>query len=318
MAKSKNGGSRAFIRGRIGSDVYSVGKNGKGARQQVVRSLAVQVSNPRTRSQMVGRMLMSTVMQGVSAMSMIIDHSFDGVAKGQPSISKFISENYARVKHYYENLADGAKGSFNLNKYQEKGILTGSWLISDGNVTPLTRANDISDAQGYGSLKIVIPAGTEASALTMGWLKEKFKAGPDGFITLVTLNSEAGEPTKFMYQRIALNLAKSDTDVFTDQNISEFFVCEGSQAPGFFMLSAGTQDSGLICVGNGADPSYDHSATFGGNFGAIVSKKTENGWEHSRVELSAENWDFNDYRSKADALATYPTGAAQFLNGGDL
>ena len=42
MAKSKNGGTRSFIRGRIGSDVYSVGKVGKGARQPVVRSLAEQ------------------------------------------------------------------------------------------------------------------------------------------------------------------------------------------------------------------------------------------------------------------------------------
>ena len=37
MARSKNGGTRAYIRGRIGSDVYSVGKNSKGYKQQVVR-----------------------------------------------------------------------------------------------------------------------------------------------------------------------------------------------------------------------------------------------------------------------------------------
>ena len=68
MAKSKNGGSRAYIRGRIGSDVYSVGKDGMGKKQQVVRSLAVQVTNPRSQSQMFNRMIMSTVMQGVSAL----------------------------------------------------------------------------------------------------------------------------------------------------------------------------------------------------------------------------------------------------------
>ena len=62
MAKSKNGGTRAMIRGRVGSDVYSIGKDGKGARQQVVRSLAEQVANPRTQAQMFNRMIMSTVM----------------------------------------------------------------------------------------------------------------------------------------------------------------------------------------------------------------------------------------------------------------
>ena len=87
MAKSPVGGSRAMLKGRIGSDVYSVGKDGKGRRQQVVRSLAEQVSNPRTQAQMEGRMIMSTVMQAVAGLSAIIDHSFDGIANGQPSIS---------------------------------------------------------------------------------------------------------------------------------------------------------------------------------------------------------------------------------------
>lgn len=49
MAKSKSGGTRSYIRGKIGADVYSVGKDGKGKRQQVVRSLAEQVANPSDR-----------------------------------------------------------------------------------------------------------------------------------------------------------------------------------------------------------------------------------------------------------------------------
>ena len=63
MAKSKSGGTRSLIRGRVGSDVYSIGKDGKGQRQQVVRSLAETVANPRSQSQMFNRMVMSTVMQ---------------------------------------------------------------------------------------------------------------------------------------------------------------------------------------------------------------------------------------------------------------
>ena len=47
MAKSKVGGTRAYIRGRIGSDVYSIGKTSAGKKQQVVRSLAEQVKNPK-------------------------------------------------------------------------------------------------------------------------------------------------------------------------------------------------------------------------------------------------------------------------------
>ena len=133
MAKSKSGGTRSYIRGRIGSDVYSIGRDGKGSRQQVVRSLAEQVSNPRSQSQMFGRMIMSTVMQAVSGLAPIIDHSFDGVAKGQPSISEFIRRNYALVKA--DAVAHAATGnSFELSKFQEKGCKVGYYAISTGTV----------------------------------------------------------------------------------------------------------------------------------------------------------------------------------------
>ena len=161
MAKSKNGGSRAYIRGRIGSDVYSVGKNGMGEKQQVVRSLAEQVSNPRTSGQMFGRMIMSTTMQAVSALTAIIDHSFDGVPKGQPSISQFIKNNYALIKADAQAHPSSAN-AFGLNKYQEKGIKVGKYLVSDGNQV-LPSAVSCDEDQ----MIITLTAGT----LTVGGLK---------------------------------------------------------------------------------------------------------------------------------------------------
>ena len=71
MAKAKSGGTRSFLRGRVGSDVYSIGKDAKGNKQQIVRSLAESVANPQTLAQMRGRMIMSTIMQAVSSMSAI-------------------------------------------------------------------------------------------------------------------------------------------------------------------------------------------------------------------------------------------------------
>ena len=93
MAKSKSGGTRSMIRGRVGSDVYSIGKNANGKKQQIVRSLAETVANPQTIAQMRGRMIMSTVMQAQSALKPIIDHSFDNVVGVQPNLSEFIKRN---------------------------------------------------------------------------------------------------------------------------------------------------------------------------------------------------------------------------------
>jgi len=131
MAKAKSGGTRSFLRGRIASDVYSIGKDGNGRKQQVVRSLAETVANPQTTAQMRGRMIMSTLMQVVSGLSGLIDHSFDNVAIGQPSISEFIRRNYQYIKA--DVAAHPASGNqYGLNAYQVKGAKAGAYQIAFG------------------------------------------------------------------------------------------------------------------------------------------------------------------------------------------
>lgn len=290
MAKSKSGGTRAYIRGRVGSDVYSVGKTAKGKKQQVVRSLAETVANPQTEAQMFGRMIMSTVMQAVAAMRPIIDHSFDNVTGRQPNISEFIARNYALIKA--DAIAHPSSGNkFGLNKYQEKGAKGGEYIISDGQV-PYPSALAVN-----GSTQQVAVTLSESNH-TYGDLKAALGLENGDYITLVTI-TESGT---MEYLRLYLKSDVADTTVISDQNASTLFTQEmkGSWYIGF------------------AD------ATFKVNFlnqdvpsstGCILSKKTANGWEHS-TSVMKDNGDI-DYASDS-ALPTYPTGSEQFLNGGDI
>lgn len=288
MAKSKNGGSRAMIRGRIGSDVYSVGKDGKGKRQQVVRSLAVQVSNPRTTNQMFGRMIMSTVMQAVSALQPIIDHSFDGVAKGQPSISKFIRENYALVKA--DAQANPASGnSFGLNKYGEKGIKVGNYIVSKGSAV-------IPSAVTCAATGISIAL--EAGHITVGDLKAALGLTVDGYMTLIVIGSTSGA----LYFRAKLTTALADSTTIAADNVASLFTIEGNVTvtPAF---ANNTVTLGITL--SDAKKAY----------GMIVSDKIDGTWQHNSCQLTgatAVDWNANT------ALPTYPTGSEQFLNGGDL
>ena len=288
MAKSKNGGSRAMIRGRIGSDVYSVGKDGKGNRQQVIRSLAVQVSNPRTTNQMFGRMIMSTVMQAVSALQPIIDHSFDGVAKGQPSISEFIRRNYSLVKA--DAQANPASSNrFGLNKYGEKGIKVGNYIVSKGSAV-------IPSAVSCGPTGITITL--EAGHITVGDLKTALGLTVDGYMTLIVLGNGNGA----QYFRAKLTTTLADSTTIAAGNVASLFTIEGNVAvtPAF------------------ADKTVTLGITFTGAtwaYGLIVSDKINGAWNHNDCQLTgaaAEDWNANT------ALPTYPTGTEQFLNGGDL
>jgi len=300
MAKSKNGGTRAYIRGRIGSDVYSVGKNGKGERQQVVRSLAEMVSNPRTESQMFGRMIMSTTMQAVSAMAMIIDHSFDGFPKGQPSISEFIRQNYALIKA--DALAHAASGNkFGLNKYQEKGLKAGKYVISQGHaVAPaaVTLANGAGDG-----LAVDMGAGTTYADLKAAWGLE-----PDEFITLIWVDEASTYTTdgkvSFNFCRLSIKENLTPATVVTAANALDAFDLDGNAVP-----HVSLSDGKVSFLG-----AYGES-TFLGFDTSIISRKENGVYIHNTATIGVAG---SPKFASDDALPTYPTGAETFLNGGDL
>ena len=288
MAKSKNGGSRAYIRGRIGSDVYSIGKNGKGEKQQVVRSLAETVANPRTAAQMAGRMYMSTVMQAVAALSGIIDHSFDGFPKGQPSISEFIRQNYALVKA--DAIAHPVQDNyFGLNKYQEKGVKVGTYVISQGSVQ-----KPAAVTFGDNTITIALTADT----LTVGGLKAALGLSADGYLTAVSISSGNG----VLFFRAKLTTTLADNTAISASNVASLFSYEGNDIP-----SASLDSNSIVIAGTA--PSGDKVR------GGIVSELVDGAWKHSNCQLQGAG----DYSfASNDALPTYPTGTEQFLNGGDL
>lgn len=288
MAKSKNGGTRAYIRGRIGSDVYSIGKNGKGEKQQVVRSLAETVANPRTAAQMAGRMYMSTVMQAVSALSVIIDHSFDGFPKGQPCISEFIKQNYALIKA--DAKAHPASGNaFGLNKYQEKGLRPGAYVVSAGTVT-VPAALTVTAADG--EVSIALGAGN----VTVGGLKAKLGFGNDDYLTIIGLTASG----KVQFDRLRIDPTLADSTAITVDNQGSIFLHEGNKA---FEVEL---DSTTLTI---------LAPTIATNMGVIISKNVDGAWKHSSCQLSTPTTP----SSTSDvALPTYPTGDAMFLNGGDL
>lgn len=292
MAKSKSGGTRSYLRGRIASDVYSIGRDSSGKKQQVVRSLAEQVKNPQTVAQMRGRMIMSTVMQAVSAMSQIIDHSFDGFPNGQPCISEFIRRNYALIKA--DVAAHPATGnSFGLNKYQEKGIKVGAYQMSSGKaILP-----SFVDAPTVGSLNLSLSIPTAAT--TAGAIRAALGVDTDDFFTVCGIDSNG----KFGFFRVNVSNALADETTITADNLSQLLIVDN---PMNISLQYDL-DTGKLLVGA---TDFSPSAV-----GVIYSNSVSGGFEHTTTVLTASS----SPAFAADvALPTYPEGAERFLNGGEL
>ena len=288
MAKSKTGGTRAYIRGRIGSDVYSVGKTSDGKKQQVVRSLAETVSNPRTENQMFGRMIMSTVMQAVSALKPIVDHSFDGLPAGQPCISEFIRRNYALVKA--DALAHPASANtFGLVKFGEKGAKGGLYVVSAGSViVPSTVTLNKSG----------VDISMANSDFSVGAFRNAANIGADGYLTWVGIKDDGTAA----YARVHIKDGVVDSTVISSENYETIFEQEGSLE---MEITVGSTAISFAC-------GLTSDLLSGAN---IISKYENGSWKHSSATMiGAGGFDF----ASDVALPTYPVGDALFLNGGDI
>lgn len=288
MAKSKSGGTRTYLRGRVGSDVYSIGRDSKGKKQQVVRSLAESVSNPQTQSQMRGRMILSTIAQALAVLRPIVDHSFDNVIGAQANLSEFTSRNYGLIKA--DIAAHPASGnSFGLVAYKDKGAKQGAYVISDGQAT-IPAALVLTKASGI--ITITLPA----DAVTVAGLKSALGMTSEEYFTLVGLTT-AGAAN---YERFRVNPTLADTTAISSGNIGDVFAVEGNAVASVAIAS------NVITI---------TLASVAGDCAVIISKKANGKYIHNEAVLG----DGSNFDAPADAvLPTYPVGNENYLNGGDI
>lgn len=288
MAKSKSGGTRTYLRGRVGSDVYSIGKDSSGKKQQVVRSLAETVANPRTSAQMRGRMIMTTLSLASAGLRAIIDHSFDNVNGIQANLSEFTKQNYALIKA--DVAAHPASDNvFGLSKYGEKGIRQGAYVVSQGKAI-VPAALVLTAATG------VITITMTSGSTKVSDLKSLLGLTSDEFFTLVGISATAGA----VYCRARISADIADTTEITNSNVASVFKLEGNKK---FTLAFADNAITLTL------------ADAAGNCGIIVSRKGSSGYIHSACTLSSPSTP--TYTADV-ALATYPVGNEMYLNGGDV
>lgn len=284
-----------MIRGRVGADVYSIGKDSKGSRQQIVRSLAEQVANPRTTSQMRGRMIMSTVMQAVSGLSALVDHSFDGFPNGQPSISEFIRVNYGLVKA--DVTAHPSTGnSFGLNLYGEKGVKGGKWVIASGKA--ILPAALQFDTEAANKVNISIASATP----TVADVKSALGFGSEDYFTGVMIMADGTA----QFFRVSVSDSAADATAITADNAASLFSISGT---GSVQVSLSVSGSNAT-VGFTFSSAVDVLAN-----GIIVSVKRDANFSHNNAVM---NIVITPTATAAVALPSYPTGVERYLNGGDL
>lgn len=350
MAKSKAGGTRSYLRGRIASDVYSVGKDAKGKKQQVVRSLAEQVANPQTLAQMAQRMRLASVSQLAHALRPFIDHSFDNVPTGQPSVSEFVRGALAA----YKTDSEKATPAFGYLNYGSKNYPTAEVPVSFGKAKVPFRWNEASN-NSYGASyhkvgfafcdldwPIIIPEGQQVPAddYTVGQFVKHFLGGSvEGYLTFVAIG-KAGDAADAKpavhYLRIGIKPGVSlETIIHAGDLDNTIFAVESDVEIGgmFGWASYWAQN---YCPTFQWDAKSLPSNSFVANGAMCIVTSKQNGkFIHSTSKLRTTWYDDTTWMMRvnpdlivkpyaivdaayATALATYPLGTERFLNGGEL
>lgn len=303
MAKSNVGGAQAFLRGKLGANVYSTGRNGDGIRIQIVREKAPEVANPRTIGQMEQRMFLATIGAAYKAGREIFDHSFEGRRYGQQNMNRFMSVNLKAIREAY---VAGNTDIFGGKPYDYAGAVTGQYQVSEGSLQQINPTAAVAPNIGdnTATLQFIINDGETANGLLNFF---GIRAGGMATLVMIAVNRNAAnntlENTTFTFLRI--KALKGGDVALTAQNLNEYFQFEAPFQPDAILVAGQLQISWSI-PGIAQNPVKA--------FAWIHSEKVNGAWQRSTTNMTIDS----AVMDIDDALKTYPTGTARILNGGPV
>ena len=181
-------------RGKVGSLVFSRA-NG----QQIVRARAEVVKNPQTDAQVIQRIFLNTIAQAYSRMSAIVDHSFEGVKKGQDSMSYFMKKNLEAIRAKVANAGDLNTQQVYVTPIGEGYLATNDYIVAKGSL-PVVNPALVQDS----GIELLVSTGTYKDLIDIYHLQR----GDQMTFCLIQLN-EVGA-TSFVYGRLILDPRNED------------------------------------------------------------------------------------------------------------
>ena len=175
---------------------------GKGANGQTIIREIVAPKNPRTESQLVQRIIMKTVMQAYSTMKAITDHSFEGIAPGQPTMAEFMRRNLNAMREKVATALAQGYGYDDIYAFtplKSEIYSPNEYIISKGSL-PIVPSF-------IGSMYCYID-GLEAN--TYQEIINKFSLQRGDQLTFVTIQGTTPERTQFYFVRVILDPRNAD------------------------------------------------------------------------------------------------------------
>lgn len=124
-----------------GATIYQ--QNGETVMREVVTP-----SNPKTNAQLVQRIIMHTIMGSYSMMKEIVDHSFEGVKKGQDTMAYFMKQNVQFCREKIATMQQQGSSAYEMYNFAPlgmKGFTPNQYQVAMGSL-PRINCNIMDDA----------------------------------------------------------------------------------------------------------------------------------------------------------------------------
>lgn len=183
-------------RGKVGSLVFSR-SNGK----QIIRAKADKVKNPQTETQMIQRIILNTIAQAYSNFNAIVDHSFEGVAQGQPSMSHFMRRNIDALRRSIaQQIAAGYDydACVAFTPLGSATLVPNTYVMSTGSL-PAVNAGFASPSAAATRAQFALSANTYAAVI------EDYGLQRGDQLTFVTCQALGTTESEFHFARVILD-----------------------------------------------------------------------------------------------------------------
>ena len=138
MARSRVGGSKALLSGKVGDVIYSITRNSDGTFRQQISANPDERINPNTDAQARARLTMATIERAMFTFRDFMGTGFEGVDRGTLSVSEFSRVNYNAIKEqiaFWWDSPEGWEDQFNLPKKGQGQPRAGCYIISQGSLS---------------------------------------------------------------------------------------------------------------------------------------------------------------------------------------
>jgi hypothetical protein len=265
---------------------------------QITKDRVEGGKNPRTPQQMRQRMLCATVAQAYKAMSVICNHSFEGVSAGRDSGAKFRELNMKLIAIDVE----GNNKMFGYNKWGVKGMMPGSYQLSDGKLPePCAGEVEVESVNATNKQGVI----SVCSGLTDAEIIESFGFKQfDDIVTLCVAYPKADGSYGFGAIRFTYKQGEGLADSLVVDKAGDIF------AASMQIVTSGSLKTVKVTFTTSFD--WDADASISNVYTAAIASQKRNGvWKRSEAYFNVEN----ATPTYAEAFATYPVGEQPFMNG---